>query len=428
MRQLMDLKCAGALLALIACVGIGVAAPVPSLDLKLTARQDLPAAGTGFSVAGDFSPAPDGKPALGLGRELGPAIPAASFCGPKGTVAFTLLYSDPAPENRMRNRHVVTLRLAGRGFFGFYFCGTSRVLYMTYKDLTEGIAVASPGALQVGKAYRLAATWDGTTVCFYLDGRLVGTLKQGFAATWPDYARIKLGPYQDGSAPVEPWGGNDIFVRDLKVWKEPLNPMEIATDAGVEAVTAESRFPTFLAVPQTAAPTLDGKLSDPAWQQAASFVSLLDATTPAKSLRYPDNRPLLCHDGQNLYLGFETIFPTGARLVPGEKRGAVEPDVWPVESFELYLDAGGKMYRFAGNAAGGYCESLDNGAEWNGQWQYASTLEFRIDNRNHWQGEIKVPFATLGITDPVGQDLKVNFCRTWRCFDEVGITHLQAAT
>lgn len=404
------------------------AAPTPSLELKLDQPQDLPAAGPDFRVEGEFLPGPDGLPALGLGRELGPAIPAAPFCGPAGTIAFTLCLAEPAPENQMHNRHVVTLRLAGRGFFGFYFIQTSRTLYMTYKDLGESTAVASGEQLQVGRPYRLAATWDGTTVCFYLNGQLAGTMAQGFPAVWSDESRIKLGPYQDPSAPLEPWGGNDVFVRDLKIWKEALNPMAIAADAGIDAVSADARYPTFLAVPRTAAPTLDGKLDDAAWQQAASFVSLLDAVTPARPLSYPDNRPLLCHDGESLYVGFETVFPDGARLLPGQKRDGAETDVWPDESFEFYVDVEGRLFRFAGNAAGGYCEMLETDTAWDGPWEYASTLEFRIEGRYHWQGEIRVPLATLGIGQPAGQDLRINFCRTWRCLQEVGLTSLQAAS
>lgn len=181
-------------------------------------------------------------------------------------------------------------------------------------------------------------------------------------------------------------------------------------------------------MPQAPPPTLDGRLDDPAWQQAASFVSLLDAVHPEKSLSYSDNRPLLCHDGRNLYIGFETLFPIGARLVAGQKRDTVEPEVWADESFEFYVDVEGRLYRFAGNAVGGYCESLNNGSEFNGCWEYVSSLEFRVDNRYHWQAEIQIPFETLGVTDPLGRDLRINFCRTWRCFDEVGLTQLQAAS
>ena len=72
---------------LVVSVALGAAAvaegaPAPSLELKLDAPQDVPAAGPGGRVTGDFGPAPDGKPALGLGRSLGPTLPAAPFCGP----------------------------------------------------------------------------------------------------------------------------------------------------------------------------------------------------------------------------------------------------------------------------------------------------------------------------------------------------------
>lgn len=191
---------------------------------------------------------------------------------------------------------------------------------------------------------------------------------------------------------------------------------------------AETRFPTFLRVPKTTAPTMDGKLDDQPWQRAASFVALVDLTVPEKSLSYPDNRPLLCHDGENLYVGFETLFPTGAKLIPGQVRGDVEPEVWSDESFEFYVDIDGRLYRFAGNAAGGYCESLNTDTAFDGEWEYVSSLEFRIDNRHHWQGEIRIPFETIGLTDPVGSELRINFCRTWRCFEQTGATSLQTGT
>jgi len=416
------------IIILAGAAALSVAAPAPCLELKLDRPQELAAAGKGFTVTGDFAQGPDGRMALGLGRSFGPAIPAAPFCGAAGTIAFTLAYVEPEAANRMHNRHVVTLRMADRGFLGFYFIQTNRRLQMAYKQLPESIRLITPASLEAGQSYRAAATWDGATVCFYLDGKLVGEMKQGFPATYPPYARLSLGPFRDGWVSVEPWGANDVFVRDLKVYKQALGPLEIAADAGVEALTAEARFPTFLAVPQAPAPVLDGRLDDAAWQHAASFVSLLDAVRPEKSLTYPDNRPLLCHDGRNLYIRFETIFPPGARLKPGQKRGAVEPSVWPDESFEFYVDVDGRFYRFAGNAAGGYCESLDTGSEFNGRWKYVSSLQFRIEGRHHWKAEVMVPFETLGITEPLDRDLRINFCRTWRCLDEVGLTHLQAVS
>jgi len=417
----------GALLAL-TVLAASHAAPPPSLALKLDQPQEIVAAGQAVRIGGEFIKADDGTTALGLGKDFGPAIPAAPFFAETGTIAFSVRYVEPEPANSLRNRHLVTLRLEGRGFLGFYFIQTDRRLQMAYKQMPESIRLVTPAPLQAGQAYRAAATWDGTTVCFYLDGKLVGEMKQGFPASYPPYARLNLGPYKDGWQVAKPWEANDVSIRDLKVWKQALGPVEIAADAGVEAPAAETRFPTLLAVPQVAAPSVDGKLDEPAWQAAASFVSLLDMTKPAASLAYPDNRPLLLHDGQALYLGFETLFPTGARLIPGQKREGAEPEVWTDESFEFYLDVEGRLYRFAGNAAGGYCESLNNGTDFNGRWEYASSLSFRIDNRWHWQGELRLPFETIGLSQPVGRELKINFCRTWRCFDTIGLTSLQAAT
>ena len=34
----------------------------------------------------------------------------------------------------------------------------------------------------------------------------------------------------------------------------------------------------------------------------------------------------------------------------------------------------------------------------------------QIDNTILWQGEICIPFKTLGISKPVGSEIKINFC------------------
>lgn len=423
----MLLACAIAGGSVIAPAPTQAAAGPPSLELPLDKPRQLSVGGGNVDIGGDFTPDSSGQPALGVGKAMGPSIPTSTFFGEKGTLAFTLSYKEARAEHANDGRYIVTINMEGRGFFGFYMIGTDRRLNMSFKQLGESTAVLTPEALKPNQSYRVAATWDGQVVTYYLDGKLLGEMKQTFPATFPDYSRLAIGPFKNGYNDTPPWGEDDVFLRNLKVWRQPLSATEIALDAGVDVVSAQTRYPSFLSIPKTAAPAMNGKLDDPAWKNAASFVALNDQTTAEKSLSYPDNRPLLSHDGQNLYVGFETLFPTGARLLPGDKRGAVEGDVWNDESFEFYLDVAGKLYRFGGNAAGGYCEMVDNNAAWDGQWQYASTLEFRIDNRYHWQGEIKIPFATLGITK-LDQPITLNFCRTWRCFDDIGMTSLQHAT
>ena len=397
----------------------------PALDLPLARSQAIDVAGQQLQIDGQFIQTADGGTALGIGEALGPTIPASPFCAETGTIAFTVCYQEPAPENRLINRHIVTLRMESTGFLGFYFIQESRRLEMSYKRLPETHRLVTPEPLEVGRSYRVAATWDGALVCFYLDGRLVGQMKQGFPASFPHYARLNIGPYRDGWVTARPWGANDVLVRDLRIWKRPLDALEMAADANVEVTKAIDRFPTHLAVPQNVAPVMDGKLDDEVWQQASSFVALVDQVEPAKSLAYPDNRPLFFHDGESLYVGFETIFPTGTELLSGQPRGDADTEVWADESFEFYIEVDGRLYRFGGNPAGGCTESLDGDIAFEGAWEYATNLEYRIDDRYHWQGEIRIPFATIGLAEPIGVQLPVNFCRTWRCLDEIGITSLQ---
>ena len=409
----------------------GADAAAPTLDLKLDAPRELDVGGETMRLDGDFIELPDGSTALGIGEDFGLSIPAAPFFGESGTLAFTLRYVDPAPEHRMQNRHIVFLRFKGPGgtpdgMLGFYFIKHYRKLELSYRKLSEKFTLQTP-TLAAGRSYRLAATWDGATVSYYLDGTLLGERKQGFPARFPDYARLHIGPYEDRRMPGPRWGANDVSVGDLKVWKRPLDPLEIGADAGVEVASAETRFPPFLSVPQSAAPVMDGSLDEPAWKRAASFVSLVDQSRPERSLSYPHNRPLFLHDGKNLYVGFRSVFPHDANLIQGPTRAPGEPDVqaWGSESFEFFVEVDRVLYRFAGNLAGGYTESrsIDRGFE--GPWTYATTHTVPIDGSHHWHGEIRIPFKTLGLQAPVGKDIKVNFCRTWCTADEMGMTSLQ---
>ena len=77
------------------------------------------------------------------------------------------------------------------------------------------------------------------------------------------------------------------------------------------------------------------------------------------SLSYRNNRPLLCHDDKNLYISFQTLFPKGSKILAGNKRSDKDITVWGNESFEIYFYIKKRLYRFGGNVAGGYCESLD---------------------------------------------------------------------
>lgn len=396
----------------------------PSLDLKLDAPAVLTLNGNQVKVDGKFEKDATGITAMGIGKNCGLKIPAATIFGTNGAITFSLRFQNPKPENALLNRHVLTVRSEADQFIGFYILLNYQRLFFGFmtKDTTT---IKSREDLVPGKWYRVACTWDGANIKYYLDGELQGELAQPFVPVFPSYSCLWLGPYSDDWMTVKPWNEDSCFLSNLKVWKRPLSAAEIAGDAGKKLENLEQKYPAYLSVPMVSQPPqINGKLDDPAWRQAASFVSLADSKAPADSLTYENNRPLFVHDGKNLYAAFQTIFPCGVKLLKGDIREQTEPEVWGDESFELYIDVEGKLYRFAGNAAGGYCESLNSSSDFNGNWKYASTLACRIDNREHWQGEIAIPFATLGIANPVGKELKINFCRTWRCFDRLGATSL----
>ncbi|NLE28883.1 MAG: hypothetical protein GX629_04340, partial [Phycisphaerae bacterium] len=153
-------------------------------------------------------------------------------------------------------------------------------------------------------------------------------------------------------------------------------------------------------------------------------ITLIDGQKPEESFSYKDNNPKFCHDGKTLYVGFLSQFPATYKLLTGEERRDKEPEVWADESFEFYLDVDGRFFRFGGNAAGGYCESVDTDVSFDGQWEYKTTVATQIDNTTLWQGEIAIPFETLGMSEPVGSEIKINFGRTWRGLERIGITAL----
>lgn len=414
-----------AAMALIMIVyGVKCAETAPALDLKLDAPAVLTLNGSQVRIDGNFQKVTGGVTALAVGSDFGPVLPAAALFGESSTIAFSLMFQNPKPENALINRYILKLRPEGKPVICFYFLNNEQKLTFAFDRAT----IKSRQNLIPGKWYRVTCSWDGTAVKYYLDGELQGEQPQSYMPVIAPNASLALGPYSDSWNIAKPWDEDNCFLSNLKVWKKALSATEIAGDAGKRAEDIEKKYPAYLSVPMVSkAPSLNSKLDDPAWLQAASFVSLTDLNMPDESLTYTNNRPLFAHDGKNLYVAFQTIFPDGSKLIKGESRdpGQKDQEVWGTESFEFYVDIEGKLYRFAGNVAGGYCEGLNTSdVGWNGNWKYVSDLSFRIDNCWHWQGKIAIPFSTLGITDPVGKELKINFCRSWRCSERVGLTAL----
>lgn len=398
-----------------------------TLEVKFDGAKKIQIGGKTVSAEGPFAAGADGINGLAFGSAQGISLPASSLCGNSGTLMFSFLLKSAKPENTLAPRYLLTLRGAARQFIGFYYIPSNgKKLGFAFKDYVSPTGSGSRGDLKFDKWHQAVCTWDGRSVKFYLDGMLEAETPQPFEAKFPESSKLYIGPFIDGYIDPAPWKEDNCLISELKVYDRALSQAEIMTAAGKETVAPGLKYKNFLRVPKVEnPPLLDGEGDDAAWQKASSFVTLVNSYAPSESFALPGNNPLFCHDGKNIYVRFQTLFPAGAKIVKGEKRSdTLEPEVWGDESFELYFAIAGQIYRFAGNIAGGFCESLNGNSKFNGNWEYKSSLKMRIDDSQVWTAEISLPFKTIGLDNPAEAEVKTNACRTLRGLDKLGVTSL----
>lgn len=378
-----------------------------TLNLRLDSEQDIPIGSAPLQLTGTFTA--DGYWSFG---PQGLAIPAETLVGNQGTVLFKFKIAEFV-EPLLLPRYLLTLRTNGRLTLGLYTFGNNSHLHFSFTDQDKKFYYRHPDKIVFDRPYQMGYTWDGNLVRVYLNGRMVAETPQPLPVS--NLRTIHIGPYRDSWYAPKPWGP-DCFATQLRTWNHPLSPAEMAEACGAEVRPLETDFPSRLAIPKTAAaPALDGDLNDPCWPAAASFVGLTHGKEPMKSWELPENQTLFTWDNDHLYVGFRTLFPGRVPLKTGDPRTPErEPEVWGDESFELYIFFGDQYYRFAGNVAGGSTEAHGTDNNWNGPWTYKTTCKMRIDDRQHWQGEIAIPWQTLARTAPPTEPFRLNFCRSWR--------------
>lgn len=156
-----------------------------------------------------------------------------------------------------------------------------------------------------------------------------------------------------------------------------------------------------LAVP----PKLDGILDERLWEKAP-MVSMNDYLgAPATT----ETTVKICHDSENIYLGFECSDPGQA-----EGRG---------DSIEIFIDLlglGEPFYQFVFDAGGkksNYRHSVSGLHDWGWQadWQVATKM-----GRDRWTAEVAIPLATMPDYKELAgvQSLRMNFCRNYPAGNE----------
>ncbi len=155
----------------------------------------------------------------------------------------------------------------------------------------------------------------------------------------------------------------------------------------------------------TTAPTIDGKLDEPVWQNAAS-ISL--EYSPSGDAAAQPTEVRIAYDSQNLYVAYRCVDPRAERITAQitERDGPVFYE----DSVEMFVNIDPKQesyYLFATNALGTKYEALIYDVKFNPEWQVAASV-----GRDSCVAEMAIPFSAFGIGTPTaGAEWRANFCR-----------------
>ncbi len=354
---------------------------------------------------------------LSIGME-GKSWAASELVGDnKGSVFFDVVFSKVADQGVVQ-RVLMHLRTYGRLTLAWN-AYRNETLQCELTDQSKTYRVTfKEHKIKLGHKYSLGVTWDGDVVRVYIDGVAVDSGVQPLPIKKEKVSKINLGPYRDKYRAPRRWA-DDIVIERLRVWDVALSPAEVAKDMGIEFEPLVKSNKAFLVVPQlpdgVAAPEIDGRLDEPMWNHAGSLVQLIHGNFIGKSGLLPPHTFRLAYDNEKLYLGFNTLFPGGFSCVSGIARTPEnEPEAWGAEAWEFFFRMNGKLYRFAGNYAGGTLESCyPGGKKWNGQWKWAFSKTKNIDDSVLWQGETEIPWKTLDLDGPYSGESNFNFARSW---------------
>ncbi|MCQ2404033.1 MAG: hypothetical protein MJ202_09945 [Lentisphaeria bacterium] len=356
----------------------------------------------------------DGSLAVGAKGFSLPAVPL--FGDNCGTLLFRCRFDKPGePLNTLRN--LVNIRTNSRLTVGFHYFSHGKLVF-SFTDRDKSYGMDFPDSLEPGRDYSLGFSWDGAKVRVFLDGRVVGEGEQPLPME--KLGNLNIGPYTDAWIATSPWC-DDTHLLELRTFDQALTPQQVADFSGVEFKPLAETHPMMISIPPVPQgvqpPDGDGRLTEAAWQYAASFPRLVQGTFPLESGALPHHNFKLTYDEKNLYVGFMTHFPPHMPFVEGDQRTPEkEPEVWGSESTEIYIE-NDALYRFAGNMADGFCEMRGSDATWNGAWTFHTSRAMKIDDSIVWEGEMVIPWATIGLDGPPQKKLRINCCRSWKLPD-----------
>lgn len=136
---------------------------------------------------------------------------------------------------------------------------------------------------------------------------------------------------------------------------------------------------------------IDGKLDHDEWHGAAALYGFVDDINADGTFSSRQSMVFLTYDDDAIYLCVQVPLEAGRTL----KSAATERDgaVWTDDDVEITLQPGkDDFYRFLGNSTGVYLDGKNASNDWDGQWNYKSTVTI-----DAWTAELSMAFSELGV-------------------------------
>jgi hypothetical protein len=166
--------------------------------------------------------------------------------------------------------------------------------------------------------------------------------------------------------------------------------------------------------------TLDGRLDEPAWQNAPVARNFIQNDPKEGQPATFDTEVRMVYDEDALYIGLFAHDPQPSGIIINELRK--DFNTGNGDSFQVVIDTfkdERNGYQFATNPAGAKWdaqmsnEGRESNSNWDGVWDVSARIA-----EDGWYAELRIPFRTLKFSPATEQTWGVNFQRRLRRFNE----------
>ncbi len=140
------------------------------------------------------------------------------------------------------------------------------------------------------------------------------------------------------------------------------------------------------------APSIDGRLTDPSWQQASEMSEFVNWTLDTY-IRDPVS-VFLYFDEKNLYVAFRNNDPEAGELNKTvSPKGPRDTFLWGRNHAMVGISYNGNYIQLMADPKGTMTDWKDSDIKWNGNWQYSASI-----NKADWTCEFSIPLSDFGLS------------------------------